>query len=412
MPPIASEPYTADQERADNDDNDDDEADGPTELDSLPPDVLDLIGTKIAGVTRDVTLSCKDAAACSMAGGRGAISVIASATWKRCAQIAETIPTVSEYRRSWGAKNVHAQILKREMLPLARTCSRIRASSTLAEMHAELRQPAAVGRWCPIKRPAALFLLEISLTFMEHSPVPPALRDKDLSACPLHRRNGVYGSRLVRLRDALTAPTLDVENRVLARIAANEKLDRKFREAGFARGWREHDVELRKRLRGVDEWVDRTKPHPHFSWLARALATQNRLDGVDELTRIDDAYKFVGIRPDVSLGLGELYAHSHAPSKLLTNARGEIYDVLQQRHLGAICFKMDPEITMPTLAREEILDTTDNLVLHNVLRHTALTCPTRTAEGFSARLALTDALLESTTLEEADAALSHFASVT
>lgn len=384
-----------------------------TTLESLPSDVLCLIGARVAGLSRDVTLSCKDAAACSMAGS-GAILVVASATWKQCAKIAETIPTVPWYRTSWGAKYVHAQILKRELLPLALTCPDIRPSSTMADMTAMMNKPVAVGKWCPILRPTALFLLQISLTFMTRSPAAPALRDKDLSFCRSHRRNGVYGASLVRLRDALAAPSLDREAIVRSRIAANEELDREFGDAGFVRGFQEDDIELRRRLHNVDEWASRVEPHPHIHWLATSVARQNRLEPtvLDNLVRIDAAFKSIGTSPE--RGLGYTYTHPLmcVQRDLLTEARGYIYDMLQLRHMGIVLFRLDPGLTMPTLAREEIIETTNALILHRVLRTSALTYPTFTAESLSARNMLTDALLESTTLEEADTALANFALMT
>ena len=326
----------------------------------MPPDILRSIGARVVGTDRDVAIAARDAAACAMA-GPGALAEISGEAWRTVEKVAETVGGADAYQRSFGVEP--RTLLKSEIMPLARAaCPWIRQSTPLWRMQMELvKSDATVGATCPIRRPAAHFVLHASRAAVPVRPHPPAFRDRDLSACPTsHVRNRVT----VRIRDALAAPVIDRDATVRASIAQNAELDAQFKSAGFARGWCETDLAARIRIDAVDKWAQRVDAQISIHSALRTLAVRGTVIDYDMFETIVRAYAHVDVNPTTAISwIIFTFGRQESARRIKNESRGEIFARLQLRTIGRVVFMLDDTI-MPNLSPAEIDDVRTRLLAH------------------------------------------------
>jgi hypothetical protein len=374
-----------------------------TSLCNLPDDALVLIGAHLAHPSRDLSLACKDAAACAMVGSPH-VTCIAESAWKRCAQVAETIDGVDHYQESWGAECPDGRSLKKHrVLKLARACPEIRPSSTLFAMCSQLGvYNMNVGPSCPVPRPIAHFLLQISQSVINITSGCPAFRDKDLSACFVTHRPSAPGKRYVRLRDAMVAPELDRAAIVCARMDANQTLDAEFARAGFVRNWRETDLERRKRIQEAIDWARSVDAQSAISVATQMIAQRGDPVDYDSFSKVVMAYRVAGFAPRSAYQ----FMYTRCSSNTVSEARGDIYGQMQLQYLGHIMFKTDAETIMPTLAPSEISDARNDLLFHAIARREVLSA---VGPGTGMYNSLLNEMVMADSVEDANTILAEYA---
>lgn len=380
----------------------DDGARARTQLSDLPPDILCMIGTFVASPDRDVALISKDAAACTMTGA-GPLVRIGSAAWVECARIAETIGTVRAYRRSWGAERPDACLLKREIARLARAIPWIRSTTPAWEMNLALESETKLGEWCPIPRVCAMFILELTTTYVSMDPHPPAFRDRDLSACPTHVRPMVVGKRLIRLRDALQAPVIDRASIIRQTVAANRELDQRFRSADVRRHWHEQNLALRLLRDEAHAWTRSVRAPYEIAHAVLALTKTCTSIDFEAFTRVVLAYRCAEVSPTASF----MYAHQSLIQNPVNHARGDIFGKLQIKRFGSVIFSLASDV-MPTLETSEISDTISELFVHQIVSHEIASLAKDHADLYEQ---LSIDLLDARTLADANRVLDNYAAL-
>lgn len=319
-----------------------------TTLADLPVDVLRAIGACVGSDDSDLVLIARDAASCEVCGGAG-FHEIAEGAWRACARAAETFRTVDAYRSYW---HVAARPLRKaDVAPLARAIGLTKASTAMWRIRDALAVDQPVGRFCSITRPAALFVLEASqcsLLATRH----PAFRDRDLTQCATTPAPRQGMGAVVRLCDALRAPTIDPAHRFREERAKLDALDADFQRAGFTRAWGETDVAARVRLDAARRWVDRVKAPAVIAATVITRAHRGATIDYPSVEQTVRAYNFAQVAPSPSFAW-TFFVWETRPDRLAAHTRGDIFSTMQREILGGTVFMLDDTV-MPTLADDEI----------------------------------------------------------
>ena len=369
----------------------------------LPDDALSLIGAHLAHPRRDLSLACKDAAACSMVGSAG-ITCIGKHAWERCAQVAETFRSVCEYQESWGAECPDGRaLMKHRVYRLARACPAIRRTSTLWEMCMHLNiADLTVGQSCPIPRPTAYFLLQVSQSVLNISTGCPAFRDKELGQLVAVRRPSAPERRLVRLRDAINAPEKDRGVAVQEKMLENAALDRDFANCGFVRKWHETNLARRKRIQEALDWSRQIDAHVAIASATKMIAERGDPVDYESFSVVVMAYRIAGLAPRSAYS----FLYTGQISNPISEARGDIYGQMQLKYLGHIMFRTDASTIMPTLEPCEIDEARNDLLFHAIARREVLS-----AVGLGSDLynSLLNEMVMADSVEEANTILAEYA---
>lgn len=318
----------------------------------LPPELLRRIAVCVASPDRHLFDIAYDAAACAKS-GKGLLP-LASDIWHACEEVAEASPEVHNFQSRWGC--ITSRLLRRDVSVLAKTLPKYRASFTLKDIEKQLDKRLPVGRFCPISRPAARFILNLRMMEVSLDVTPTFFSDRDLTGAPRS------GHRRVRVRDALHAPTIDITKQIVDRMALQRQQDASFKQNGFNRQWREDDLSRRLRIKDAEDWAREALPQSlaqSVVWRASAGVPQLR----DMFVRLSEACLALQITaPFVPL--------SYHPDHEL-HARHTLSHTLQMSRIGRILFSWDSEFA-PKLDAVDAVRAQSDLIAHLEQRHVVM----------------------------------------
>ena len=327
---------------------------GSCSLDTLPADVLQIIGDKLSSCKRSVVDSAQDAAA--VACTNKSLFPLAQAAWSMCARVAEASPDAETVRDTWCC--IRRKPTKTQLIKLAMTVPGMKSSMPLWIMERQLQESKLVGAWCPIERCAAVYIMNLKFMQLSIATPPIMFRDRDLSKCP---RVPGFNDRIY-LRHALLAPKVDPLAALAVRMEELSASNKTFHDAGVSRNWRETDLDRRLAIIDAETWGNMNLP-PSLRGALILRATHGMPQQRAFLLEVTQAFK--------SAGLPVPYMSNYAVSSDTLRMRIMLSHGVQLKFFGYLVFPQDIAF-VPSLQPGDVTRAVDEILVHHTTRKEVL----------------------------------------